>query len=103
MVSHGTNWLTSRRFAPGRRRYRSRMRGFALVKATFELADGSTYPDFFSAVRPNWDEPIPGRRMKDSTYTKPLQWSARRTGGPLTILSLHRPVILSEVTDSTSI
>lgn len=68
-------------------------RGIALVKGTFELADGSTYPGFFSAVGHNWDEPIPGRRMKNGTYTKPLQWSARRTGGPLTILALQRPVI----------
>lgn len=68
-------------------------RGLALVRGTFELADGSAYPGFFSAVRHNWDEPIPGRRLKDGTYAKPLQWSARRTGGPLTILSLQNPVI----------
>lgn len=68
-------------------------RGIALVKATFQLADGGTYPGFFSAVRHNWDEPIPGRKLKDGTYTKPLQWSARRTGGPLTILALQRPVM----------
>ena len=68
-------------------------RGTALVTANFELADGSRYPGFFSAVRHNWDEPLPSRKRPDGSYTQPLQWSARRGGGPLTILALQRPVI----------
>jgi len=68
-------------------------RGFVLVAATFELADGSGYPGYFWAVRENWDEPLPPRKMRDGNYTKPLQWSARRGGSPLSILSLHCPVI----------
>jgi hypothetical protein len=68
-------------------------RGFVLVSATFDLADGGQYPGYFTAVRENWDEPLPPRKMKDGNYTEPKQWSARRGGSPLSILSLHCPVI----------
>jgi len=70
-------------------------RGFVLVTATFELADGSRYPGYFRAVREDWDVPLPPRRMSDGNYTKPLQWSARRSGSPLSILSLHCPIIFA--------
>jgi hypothetical protein len=68
-------------------------RGIARVAATFELADGSVYSGHFSPQREDWDAPLPPRRMRDGTYTKPLQWSARRCGSPLSILALHRPAI----------
>jgi len=68
-------------------------RGFVLVTATFELADGSHYPGYFRAVREDWDVPLPPRRMRDGNYAKPLQWSARRCGSPLSILSLHCPIM----------
>jgi len=61
--------------------------------ATFELADGSKYPGYIRAVPDNWDTPLPPRKMRDGNYTKPLQWSARRGGSPLSILSLHCPVM----------
>jgi hypothetical protein len=63
-----------------------------LVTATFELADGSLYRGYFNPVAENWDEPLPPRRLKDGTFTKPKQWSARR-GGPLSILALLHPHI----------
>ncbi len=64
-----------------------------LVAATFELADGSVYRGYFNPVVENWDEPLPPRKLRDGSFTKPLQWSARRGGSPLSILSLHHPVI----------
>ena len=72
------------------------IRGIAQVAATFELADGSVYSGYFSPQREDWDAPLPPRRMRDGNYTKPLQWSARRCGSPLSILSLHRPVMFVE-------
>jgi hypothetical protein len=68
-------------------------RGLVLVAATFELADGSCYPGYFRAVREDWDVPLPPRRMRDGNYTKSKQWSARRGGSPLSILSLHLPIL----------
>jgi|HubBroStandDraft_2_1064218.scaffolds.fasta_scaffold629716_1 hypothetical protein len=64
-----------------------------LVAAIFELADGTTYRGYFNPVAENWDEPLPPRKLRDGSFTKPLQWSARRGGSPLSILSLHHPVI----------
>lgn len=66
---------------------------FFLVCAIFELADRSAYPGFFNPTSPEWDEPLPPRKMRDGNYTKPLQWSARRGGSPLSVMALHRPVI----------
>lgn len=71
----------------------SERRGIVLVRAEFELNDGSIFPGCFHPVRDNWDEPLPPRRMRDGNYTKPLQWSARRGGSPLSVLSLHLPAI----------
>jgi hypothetical protein len=68
-------------------------RGVVLVTATFELADGSRYSGYVRAVREDWDVPLPPRRMRDGSYTKAKQWSARRCGSPLSILSLHLPVM----------
>ena len=34
--------------------------------------------------------------MKDGTFAKPLQWSARRGGTPLSILAIHSPVVFIE-------
>ena len=69
------------------------IRGIARVAATFELADGGVYSGHFSPQPENWDEPLPPRRMRDGNYTKPVQWSARRGGSPLSILALHSPAI----------
>jgi hypothetical protein len=74
----------------------SESRGSVLLSATVELADRSRYPGFFTAVRENWDVPLPPRKMRDGGYSQPLQWSARRGGSPLSILALHRPVIFIE-------
>jgi hypothetical protein len=70
--------------------------GSCLLAATFRLADGSTYPGYFSPQFEDWDAPLPPRKMKDGSFAKPLQWSARRGGSPLSILALHRPVIFVE-------
>jgi hypothetical protein len=64
-----------------------------LVAATFELTDGRIYRGSFNPVAENWDEPLPPRKLRDGSFTKPLQWSARRGGSPLSILALHRPAI----------
>jgi hypothetical protein len=64
-----------------------------LVSGSFRFADGSIYPGFFQLVGANWDDPLPPRKMRDGSYAKPLQWSARRGGGELAILSLLEPVI----------
>jgi hypothetical protein len=29
--------------------------------------------------------------MRDGSFSKPLQWSSRRGGSPLSVLTLHRP------------
>jgi len=63
-----------------------------LVAATFELADGSTYCGCFNPVAENWDEPLPPRKLRDGSFAKPLQWSARR-GGPRSILTRQHPAI----------
>jgi hypothetical protein len=64
-----------------------------LVSGRFQFADGSEYPGYFQLVGTNWDDPLPPRRMRDGTYAKPLQWSARRGGGELSVLSLLSPEI----------
>jgi hypothetical protein len=64
-----------------------------LVATSFCLADGSVYPGYFNPASDDWDLPLQPRRMKDGSYTKPLQWSARRGGSPLSVLALLRPVI----------
>ncbi len=68
-------------------------RGMVLAKAVFEFADGATFQGYFRPVREDWDEPPPPRKMRDGNFSKPLQWSARRGGTPLSVLSLHMPVI----------
>ena len=62
-----------------------------LVSGSFHFADGSVYPGFFQLVGTNWDDPLPPRKMKDGTFAKSLQWSARRGGAALSILSLVSP------------
>lgn len=63
------------------------------VAATFCLADGSVYPGYFNPASKDWDAPLPPRRMRDGSYAKPQQWSARRGGSVLSVLALHRPAI----------
>jgi hypothetical protein len=65
-----------------------------LVSGSFHFADGSVYPGFFQLVGTNWDDPLPPRKMRDGTITKPLQWSARRGGSELSVLSLISPIVL---------
>jgi hypothetical protein len=64
-----------------------------LVAATFEFADGSTFSGYINPATEQWDEPLPARRMRDGSFAKPLQWSSRRGGSPLSVLALLRPSI----------
>ena len=64
-----------------------------LVAGRFRFADGSMYPGYFQLVGTNWDDPLPPRRMSDGSTAKPLQWSARRGGAELSILSLISPIV----------
>ncbi|HSY02632.1 MAG TPA: hypothetical protein VK819_10765 [Acidobacteriaceae bacterium] len=64
-----------------------------LVSGSFHFADGSVYPGFFQLVGTNWDDPLPPRKMRDGSFAKPLQWSARRGGAELSILSLISPIV----------
>jgi hypothetical protein len=76
-------------------------RGWARVAATIVLADGTAYPGSVRTVGDDWDQVIPGRRLRDGSFTKPLQWSARRGGSPLSVLLLQNPVLFvgTEVLD----
>jgi len=69
---------------------------FVLLAASFRLSSGDTYPGYFQPATEEWDSPLPPRKMKDGTFAKPLQWSVRRGGTPLSILALHRPVVFIE-------
>jgi hypothetical protein len=64
-----------------------------LVAGSFRFADGTQYPGYFQLVGTNWDDPLPPRKMRDGTTAKPLQWSARRGGTELSILSLISPIV----------
>jgi hypothetical protein len=64
-----------------------------LVTGSFRFADGSVYPGYFQLVGANWDDPLPPRKMRDGSTAKPLQWSARRGGTELSILSLISPIV----------
>jgi hypothetical protein len=66
---------------------------FVRVLATFRLADGSEFDGCFNPASPNWDVPVPGRRMADGSFTQPKQWSARHGGSPLSIMGLLEPGI----------
>jgi len=66
-----------------------------LIAADFELADGSVYPGYFNPVGEDWDVPVGPRKMRDGSYAKPLQWSARRGQTALSVLALHRPAIFA--------
>jgi len=78
-------WVEVRRFTGNR--------GFLLLAARIELADGTVYPGFIGRVADSWDEPTQPRRMKDGNFTAPLQWSKRHGDTPLSVLSLQRPAI----------
>lgn len=67
-----------------------------MVAARFRLANGRTYPGYFKPAREDWDEPLPPRKMRNGQFTQPLQWSKRRGGFPLSILSLHSPVMFTD-------
>lgn len=66
---------------------------FVLLAASFRFPSGETYPGYFQPAAEEWDTPLSPRKMRDGTFAKPLQWSVRRGGTPLSILALHRPVI----------
>ncbi len=68
-------------------------RGILLVATTFQLADGSVYPGYSSAVPENWDVPLPPRTLRDGTQTNPQSWSQLHGGTKLSILGLQQPTI----------
>jgi len=67
-----------------------------LVSGSFHFADGTVYPGLFQLVGTNWDNPLPPRKMRVGNFTKPLQWSARRGGTELSILSLISPIVFAK-------
>lgn len=66
-----------------------------LVSGSFHFADGTVYPGFFQLVGTDWDDPLPPRKMRDGSFAKPLQWSARRGGVELSVLSLISPIVFA--------
>lgn len=66
---------------------------FVLLAASFYLLNGSLYPGYFQPVTKDWDQPLPPRKMKDGTYTRPQCWSGRHGGSALSVLALHSPVV----------
>jgi hypothetical protein len=66
-------------------------RGTLLLAARIELADGSIYPGYIGRVDESWDDPIPGRKMKDGNFTPVKQWSKHFGDTPLSILLLQQP------------
>jgi hypothetical protein len=78
-------WIERQRFTGSR--------GFLLLAARIELADGTVYPGFFRRVADSWDEPLPPRRMRDGNYTPAKQWSKLYGDTPLSILALQHPQI----------
>jgi len=66
---------------------------FVLLAAKFRLSCGSFYPGYFQPAAEDWDALIPGRKMKDGSFSEPQQWSVRHGGTPLSILALHYPII----------
>jgi hypothetical protein len=59
----------------------SEARGFVLVAATFELADGSVWPGYCRSVRDDWDLPFEA------------SWSSMHGGNQLSVLLLQSPII----------
>lgn len=68
-------------------------RGIALVAATFNLADGSVYPGYCTAVRENWDVPASAYTTLDGTKVIPQSWSEMHGGAKLSILALQNPTL----------
>src|SRR5579863_2839075 len=64
-----------------------------VLAASFRLSNGESLPGYFQPATEEWDRPLPPRKMKDGTFAKPLQWSARRGGTPLSILAIHSPAV----------
>lgn len=92
----GRNEINERTFAPWQRRITTDIvwpHSKVLVAGSFRFADGSMHPGYFQLVGTNWDDPLPPRKMIDGNTAKPLQWSARRGGGELSILSLIAPCV----------
>jgi hypothetical protein len=67
-----------------------------LVAGVFRFADGSVYPGYFQLVGTNWDDPLPPRKLSDGSIGRAPQWSARRGGDELSILSLIAPEIFHD-------
>jgi hypothetical protein len=68
-------------------------RGFLLLAARIELADGSVHPGYIGQVADSWDEPIPPRKMRDGNFTPAKQWSKLHGDTPLCVLLLQQPHI----------
>lgn len=66
---------------------------FVFLAAFFRLSSGESYRGYFQPTTEEWDAPLPPRKMRDGTFAKPLQWSVRRGGTPLSILALQSPVV----------
>ena len=66
---------------------------FELLAASFRFRNGDIYLGYLQATTEEWDTPLAPRKLKDGSFTKPLQWSARRGNTPLSILALQHPVI----------
>ena len=71
----------------------SETRGFVVVAATFELADGSVYPGYCRAVGDDWDLPPTPTTMQDGTQNKPQSWTSMHGGSQLSVLLLQSPII----------
>lgn len=66
---------------------------FFRLAAVIRFANGDQFPGKLNSVSPQWDNPLPPRKMRDGNYAPSKQWSARRGGSPLSILALQSPVI----------
>src|SRR5690349_7016174 len=61
-------------------------RGFVLVSATFDLADGSSYSGFCRSVGHDWD-------MSFESMGGPRSWTETHGGGQLSVLGLQCPTL----------
>lgn len=66
---------------------------FVLVAAVFRLACGKLFDGYIMPVTEDWDKPSTPRRMKDGSFTEPVQWRKRHGGTELSVLALHCPVV----------
>ena len=67
-------------------------RGIVLVRATFELADGSTLPGYCSPRSEDWDV-APAPYMTKSGIVTLRSWSATHGGTKLSLMALLNPSV----------